>query len=277
MSLRNSALLVNFNASQWTARKLDKKITDEVNTSHSASQDAGRYNKLLFAKDKTEAISKVVNAARTYHYEVTLPWGDNGERLLTSAIYLAYVSKMSEFKNEFQDAVNYFLANYDAFMVEERVRLNGMFKESDYPSKSDIQEKFDFRTTFMPVPDSDIRVGLDDSEVSNLKVQIESEINSRLSNAVSNIWQRIKTQLSNMREKLNDEKGIFRDSLFENLKDLVALLPALNVTGDADIARVCIEMQGLVEDPNAVRTNKALRAAKAEEVEQVMNKFKGFF
>lgn len=277
MSLRNSALLVNFNASQWTARKLDKTITDEVNTSHSASQDAGRYNKLLFAKDKTQPISTVVNAARTYHYEVTLPWGDNGERLLTSAIYLEYVSKMSEFKNEFQDAVNHFLSNYDSFMLQERVRLNGMFKDSDYPRKNDIQEKFDFRTTFMPVPDSDIRVGLDDSEVNTLKVQIEAEINNRLSNAVSNIWERIKTQLSNMREKLNDEKAIFRDSLFENLKDLVALLPALNVTGDVNIAKVCVEMQKLVEDPNAVRTNPVLRATKAEEVEQVMNKFKGFF
>lgn len=277
MSLKNKALIVNFNASQWTARKLDKAITNEVHTSHAASQDAGRYNKLLFAKDKTEPISKIVNAARTYHYECTLPWGDNGERLLTSAIYLDYVGKMSEFKNDFQDAVNHFLDNYDVFMVAERVRLNGMFKESDYPRKNEIREKFDFRTTFMPVPDSDIRVGLDDSEVDTLKIQIEAEINNRLSNAVSNVWERIKTQLSNMRDKLSDEKAIFRDSLFQNLKDLIEILPALNVTGDVNIARVCADMQGLIEDPNAIRSNPALRAGKAEEVERVMNKFKGFF
>jgi len=98
-----------------------------------------------------------------------------------------------------------------------------------------------------------------------------------LSDAVANIWQRIKTQLSAMRDKLSDEKSIFRDSLFENLKDLIALLPNLNVTGDANIARMCNELTKLVEDPAAIRSNPALRASKAEEVEQVMNKFKGFF
>jgi len=277
MSLKNSALLVCFNASQWTARKLDRQITTEVNTSHSASEDAGRYNKLLFAKDKTEAISKVINAARTYHYEATLPWGDNGERLLPTAQYLNYVSKMGQFKNEFSQNIQYFFANYESFMIQERVRLNGMFKESDYPSKGDIQCKFDFRTSFMPVPDSDIRVGLDAEDISSLKEQIEGEINTRLNDAVANIWQRIKTQLSAMRDKLSDEKSIFRDSLFENLKDLIALLPNLNVTGDVNIARMCNELIHLVADPAAIRSNPALRASKAEEVEQVMNKFKGFF
>lgn len=276
MSLQTSALIVCFNASQWTARKLDKKITDEVNTSHSASTDAGRYNKLLFAKDKTEPISKVINAARTYHYDVTLPWGDNGDRLLASDLYLPYVTKMAEFKNEFLTAVSHFFKNYESFMMEERVRLNGMFKDSDYPSRGDIQNKFDFRTSFMPVPTRDIRVSLDDNNLNEIRKGIESEINSRLTAAVDGIWERIKTQLAKMYEKMRDDKAIFRDSLFENLKDLITLLPALNVTNDVNITKVCKEMAKLVENPENVRNNPALRATKADEVEQVMNKFKGF-
>jgi hypothetical protein len=45
--LSRKATLVSVNVSQWTARRLDRKVTDEVNRQHNAAKDAGRYNKLL--------------------------------------------------------------------------------------------------------------------------------------------------------------------------------------------------------------------------------------
>lgn len=275
--LQNESLIVSLSVSQWTGRKLDKKITDEVNTSHNASDDAGRYNKLLVAKEHTEAISKLAGQARTFHYDNTLPWGDNNERLLPTKNYFTYVQKMAELKAEFEQAISEFFANYDKVIADARVRLNGMFRESDYPTKGDISSKFGFRTTFMPVPNNDIRVGLVTGEVDKLKLAIESEINNRLADAVKDIWARIKTQVGHMRDKLADEKGIFRDSLFENLNDLVQLLPCLNVTNDINIAKVCNDLKGLMEDPAAVRNNAGLRATKADEADAILNKFSSFF
>ena len=49
--LSRKAVLVSVNISQWTARKLDREVTDEVNASHGAQKDAGRYNKLLLEKE----------------------------------------------------------------------------------------------------------------------------------------------------------------------------------------------------------------------------------
>ena len=43
------AMLVEFNASVWTARKLDKSTTDEVTTNKHAAKDAARVNKHLLA------------------------------------------------------------------------------------------------------------------------------------------------------------------------------------------------------------------------------------
>lgn len=275
--LQENSLLITLSISQWTARKHDKKITDEVNNQHNASDDAGRYNKLLVSKEHTDPINKIAGAARTFHYDNTLPWGDNNERLLPTKNYFTYVQKMASFKSEFDSAIDVFFKNYDNVISEAKIRLNGMFKESDYPTRSEIQDKFRFRTTFMPVPDTDVRVGLVKGEVNKLRGEIEIEITNRLGEAVKDIWTRIKTQVAHMRDKLADANGIFRDSLFDNLKDLVDLLPCLNVTNDKNIDKVCKDLQKLMADPDAVRTNSNLRNEKADEAAAILNKFKSFF
>lgn len=277
MSLQNQSLIVSLSISQWVARKHDKKVTDEVNTLHNATNDAGRYNKLLVAKEHTEAVNKIAGRARTFHYENTLPWGDNNERLLPTKNYFKYVEEMAKLKAEFDQAIAGFFANYNKVIAEAKIRLNGMFKESDYPSRSEIEDKFRFRTSFMPVPDSDIRVGLVSGEVDKLRTSIESELNNRLADAVKDIWARIKTTVGHMRDKLADSEAIFRDSLFDNLQELVELLPCLNVTEDAHIASVCNSLKGLMADPGNVRNNPALRATKADEAEAILKKFDTFF
>lgn len=275
--LQNKSIVVSFSVSQWTARKLDKKVTDDVNKTHAASNDAGRYNKLLAAKEHTEDVAKIANKARTFHYENTLPWGDNNERLLPSANYFLYVSAMNEMKAEFETAVSRLLGNYDAVIADAKVRLNGMFREADYPTRSEITEKYSFRTSFFPVPDNDFRVQIDSSELDKLREALGAEINNRLGDAVKDIWKRISDQLTHMRDKLSDAKAIFRDSLFENLNEIIELIPRLNVTGDKNIYAICDEMRKLVVSPDAVRGNDSIRATKAKEVKDVMDKFSGFF
>ena len=45
------AMLVEFNTSVWTARKLDRKVSDEViSTKNAASKNAARVNKHLLAE-----------------------------------------------------------------------------------------------------------------------------------------------------------------------------------------------------------------------------------
>lgn len=277
MKLQDSSIVVILALSQWTARKLDRKITDEVNEQHNASSDAGRYNKLLVDKTYLDPIVKIANRARTFHYENTLCWGDNGDRLLPAENYFPYVTAMGKMKREFESAVEAFLKNYNKVMANAKERLNGMFNEKDYPSKLEIESKFGFKTDFMPVPDTDFRVKLNKAEVDKLKKELEGEMTNRLTAAVGNIWERIHDQLSKMKAKLSDKDSIFRDSLFGNLQELIELLPKLNITKDVNIAKICNEMKALVVSPDEVRNNDSVRSKKAKEVNDVLKKFGAFF
>ena len=47
-SIASSAVLIEVNISMWTARKLDKKVSREIDQTKGATEKAGNYNKNLW-------------------------------------------------------------------------------------------------------------------------------------------------------------------------------------------------------------------------------------
>jgi hypothetical protein len=278
-NLTEKALLVNLRISQWTARKYDNKATQEVNKNHN-SKDAGRFNKMLIAKEGLQEINKVVTKARTFHYDNTLPWSDNGERLLPVLNYFEYVGKIGELKSEFETVVNKFVASYPAMIEQAKIDLNGLFNEKDYPTA--IQEKFLIKTVWGQISEAaDIRVNVSDKELETIKKSIESEFSERLACAQRDIYTRVIDQLKHMHERLTTKEegnkdAAFKNSLFDNVLDLVELLPRLNVTNDLFVTELCFELKSLYTDPQSVRESKTLRANKAKEVEAMLSKIDSF-
>jgi hypothetical protein len=252
MQLTDKAMLVRVAVTQWTARKHDKNISAEIAESHGATIDAGRYNKALIAKEALATILSAANAARGFHYVNSLPWQDDGYRILPAANYLTYTREMSGLRDRFDAAVRAFLANYESYVDDARRRLNGMFKDTDYPVAAEIARKFTFDVGIMPMPDAaDFRVNVAADELSRIKADIETRTNAAVAGAVRDLWQRIHDCVAHISERLGaykigaDDKvsNPFRDSLVGNMRDLVELLPRLNVTGDADLAGMTDRLQ----------------------------------
>lgn len=257
MKLTEKAMLVTLNIKQWTARKYDKSITDEVNHTHQ-SQDAGRFNKLLVNKDSLKDIQKAANALRVFHYANTLAWNDDGSRLLPVENYFDYLEKMTVLKNEFDSASRKFVDDYPNIIQEAKIKLNGLFNEREYPSS--IADKFDVRYSIMPMPDSsDFRVDVENIE--DIRKGIQQEINSKVKDAMEDLRDRLKGHLRRMKEVLSNPKSKIHESLFTNLDDLRTLAKKLNVTNDylvsnliensADVAEFSVE--GVRKNPEKRR------------------------
>lgn len=284
--IQNNSLVVSLNIGAWTAKKYDKKVTDETNQAHGASADAGRYTKRLAAKEHIEPFTKVASKAKDYHYKHTIPWGDNGERLLKSSLFEEYLQKVLGFKAEYEGLIPGLANNIDVIKAEAKRELNGMYNEADYPNEKQLQNKFYFKVTYTPVPDNDWRINVSDEEKEFLSAGMEREFTQRLQNATQDIWKRIKDQLDAMKDRLtttvkdkdgNDQPAVFRDSLFGNLKELIEVLPHLNVTEDPTITEACADLSRLMAEPEVVRQNPSVRAEKADQVADVLNKFNSFF
>src|SRR5262252_4230560 len=106
--LSRKATLVSVEISQWSARKLDRRVTDEINSSHNASADAGRYNKLLIEAKRLEKINKLVSAARDAYYTHTKPWADEGLRILPNVLHERLGKILREIEREFNLAADQF-------------------------------------------------------------------------------------------------------------------------------------------------------------------------
>lgn len=277
MSFSKTAMLVSLNVRCYSARKEDKKISAEVAAQHNA-KDAGKYQKDLVAKSAIDPVTKAGNAMRMFHYENTLPWLDDGVRILPAANYHAYKTAMTGLSDKYESAVKEFVTKWPDIVEDARQRLNGMFNPNDYPLF--VENRFGVKIKYMPIPDSgDFRVDISDMERETLKTQISESLSEASQMAMRDLWDRLSTSVQAMATKLSayrkDDTGKtenpFRDSLVENLRDLCGLLPRLNFAGDSqlDAIRAKIESDLLRHTAADLRESDLIRSDIARKAEQI--------
>jgi hypothetical protein len=278
-SLDTKAMIVKLKVSQWTARRYDKKVSDEVATLKNADKDAGRYNKALVAQDAIKKVNQAAMAARQFHYEQTLPWYDDGARILPSKNYDSYMKGMRDLRAEFEARVREFCSNYPAMVEAARIKLNGMFNAADYPSASEIAWKYSYNVGIEPIPVAgDFRVGLAGGEVEQIKADIEARLKTATAAAMKDLWERLHDVVARMAEKLKDSDAVFRDTLIGNICELTALLPALNLTDDAELEamRRKIETTLCTYKPQDLRDNKKERGAAVRDAQSILDAMQSY-
>lgn len=277
--LSEKAMLVRLSISQWTAKKYDKKATKEVLDNHSASADAGRFNKALVAQSAVKVISKIANEARTFHYANTLPWQDDGSRILPAANFSQYSGEMRKLRGKFEAIVSDFIDSYPSLVADARYNLNGLFNEADYPDQSKIASKYGFEVDIMPMPEAaDFRVDLADEELFRIRADIGAKVQSATDKAMTDLWDRLYQAVSHMSAKLGEPDAIFRNSLVENLVELCDLLPRLNVTGDRalETMRQKVESSLCQHHPDTLRDSAAARQETAKSADDILSAMAGF-
>jgi hypothetical protein len=278
MNLSDRALLVQLSISQWTARKFDKKVTQDVASTHGVSSNAGRYNKaLLPMNDLLDRVHKKSTLIRTKFYDNTLPWGIEGTMMLPSANYLKFVTDFRKEKGEWQYLVDDFVRNYGQLKLDAQRLLNGMYNDADYPSEYEIVNKFKMDMAIFPVPATDFRVQIASDELTRIQQDVEARVKDAQQQAMQEVWNRLYDRVKNMAEKLADPKAIFRDTLVDNLRDQCDMLTRLNFTDDPNLEALRSEVESnLLKHPDALRNDPDLRRDKAAEAKAIMDKMSVF-
>ncbi len=285
-NLDTTAMLVEFNSSVWTARKLDKSTTDEViRDKHARAKDAARVNKhLLAGRNELESIQKIVGAARSYVYANTLPWSDNGLRLLPAKEFMAFNNRMSTFADEFQQAVDAFVGIYPTLITAQAMQLGEMFNRNDYPSANVIRDKFDFRVNFMPVPSSgDFRVDVGNEAETELRKQFDKMAKERIEAAHRDLWERLREHVMRMSDRLatdmvggEEKPRKFHDTLVTGGMELCGLMETLNLGGDPDLEDTRKELENILrnaESADELRKNMYTRKETKQRVDDIIKKF----
>lgn len=272
--IQNSAVLVDLNISVWTGRKMDKRVSEQVDANNNTKARAGNYHKKLLAGTAAlDSLHRVVNAVRQWHYENTLPWSDNGTRLLPMANFFDYKAMLGEYQRQFAEAANDFYSEYDTLVTAAAFTLGDLFNANDYPSVDSIRHKNSFRYVFTPVPNSgDFRVDIPEE----YRKELEKISDDRVNAAMKDAWDRIYDCAKHISDKLaGTEKQLFRDSLVTNATDLCGILTKLNVTNDPKLedARRKLETALVGIDANELRKSEATRKDVKARVDEILSMF----
>jgi len=278
--LDQRALLIRLSIRQWSGRKLDKKVTLDINSTNLAAPDAGRFNKLLIPREALMPCGHLATMARTLVDRNSLPWTYDGTRIATIEAYEGIMAAIGHIRNQFLDAAEELIQSMPDHIAQAPSRLGKMWNPADYPSTEKLRQSYGFDVEVMPVPTADdFRVqGIADLE--SIKVDIERRINERVGIAVSDAWQRIHDTCADVADRLvayetsTGRQGAFRNSIMGNVTALADALPALNLTGDPRLAAMAEDLRHRLAayDPDELRKHsyareEVLRTARAMQTE----------
>jgi hypothetical protein len=281
ISIASSAMLVELSISGWTARKLDKKVSAEIDVAKGTQTQAGNYNKnLLAGTGFLDTITKYAANARAWHISQTLPWSDSGVRLLPVSNFIAYKEQLNKLEENYTALVHKFVDAYPNLVTAAAFQLGNLFDRNEYPDADKIFHKFKFSCNFFPVPQAgDFRVDIGEEAKQELANSCQHAYEERLNNAMGEAWQRLHKCLSNVSERLtvNDDQKekIFRDSLVENAHELIELLTHLNITKDPKLEQARIELNEAIghHDADSLRSSAVAKEAVKNKVDSILSKF----
>ena len=273
-AISKSAMIARLTIRHWNPLIQDKYVTNKVEFDYNVS-NRGYWNKWRVAKDSVDLVRRIINEARKFHYENTLPWLDGGDRLLPTKNYQDYTAGMRAYKGQFDAAVNEFVTNYMSYVSAASTELGQMFNSGEYPDASEIDKYFEFNTALSNVPnEADFRCEMNEADVQEVREQISEQNTKAISSAVSDLWDRLETVVDHAANSLGAKDKIFRNTLIGNIDQVADMIPRLNFSDDKELAALAKEAKDKVAQysPKFLRNNVHARAEAAAHAKDVKAK-----
>jgi hypothetical protein len=276
----SNAMLVDLNISMWTGRKMDKKVSEEIDASKSTKARAGNYHKKLLAgSDKLEKVQKIATAVRTWNYQQTLPWSDGGSRLLPMKSFFDYKATLGNYEAQYTQAVDDFLVEYPQLVSSSAFTLGDLFDRGEYPDVEELRNKFRFKYVFCPVPDAgDFRIDVEEQAKNELQQQYKEYYDGKLADAMKDAWDRLHETLTHLSERMDytdENKKKFWDSTITNASELCTLLTSLNITNDPKMEQMRQKLEKTLSgvDASDIRESEAVRTSVKSKVDEILSMF----
>lgn len=283
LDMRAHGMLVNVHLGIWTGSKQDRNVADDVAQRH--GEKAGTVNviKYVVPKEIIKPVETARNAIRNHKDQRTLPWSDNGDRLLPRKMFQLFMDEHTPLEETFYASVDTAVRAYAVLREKAQFNRSTLFNPEDYPHPEDVRRKFYCKVDISPLSlAEDFRVNLSDDAVTIIKQQIEEATMERIFAAQGSVWERIEkvvmTFAGRMEAQLEDvPEGQRRPSLHQstinNLIDLVNTLPALNIMNDPNMRSVGRKLHTMLQtynDADAMKGKVNVCAAAHEEVQAIL-------
>ena len=260
--LRSDAAAVRLHVS-WPGLRRTLSAEQKEDAASPFDAESGSLSaskKLLDTKHPAlRAAAKVRHAAVSHWKSSSLPYPENGVRLLPRADLPAFERRMTELRSELSDAAAEVDRCRDELVSRARRRLGDLFDPADYPPSLAPLFGLSWDLPAVEPPDYLRRLSprLYERECERVRVRFERAVEL----AEAAFAAELATLVEHLRERLtggeNGGPRVFRDSAVENLSDFFERFRRLSVGGNEELNSVVAEAEGLMRgvEPADLRAN----------------------
>ena len=247
-ALENKAMIVRLRCSTWAASITAKDLGAELAERHHAKPGTASVYKQLLSKQALKPVIRAINNARWFHRELTLPWNDDGDRLLPVKAHGLYTEALDKAIEAVNTTKAEFLAQYEELIEQARNDLGEMFDESDYPSLDKVKARFGVSYDIWPVPAASHFVAdIGTEEADRIKRDIERRNQAKIDSAMVSMYERLQKAMSRLIERLGyDDDGkpkAIHATAVDHLRDIADTIPSLNLTDDMRLTEMAVEIK----------------------------------
>lgn len=273
-AVRNTCILATIHFRALGLNRTDKQASSDVTMQAGAASGAARVvvSRLPGADEHHKAITKAQRDARAVLWRLSMPYGnDDGWRLLPNVNWSRLLPELSACKNEFDKALNAFLA--DLPQVRARALANKGTLNVEIPTDDELRSAYGMETEFRPINDGQFK-GLPPAVTQKLEAHAKVKLEAAAQAAVHDTLERFVQPLDHFIERMvkYDEReaalsrgedigrhGAFRNSVVDNVKELVEVVSSFNVTGDERLAQLEQRLAPLMVAPDTLRDSQPVR------------------
>ena len=241
----------------WSPVVTNRDESKKVNDAHHTA-DAAKVLVTLTNSPSLVALGELKRRVYQEHTNMTRPSITKGMRILRTGFHLKHSEMIRIRKGEMDTLVDAFIPEY---MDEKRtapVRLNGLYNAADWPAADEVRRRFRCECRYLPCPSD----GAWSEWLEETVLASETELVEQFGNALRHLVATCKAD------------GRLYQSVFSNLKELIDLVPATNITDLPLIERIATEAKELGEiDAKSVRDDQVARRAAAAKAERLLGLF----
>ena len=266
-AINKRAMLVRVRVPGIQSNRKSRELTEK------SAADANANEEMISTLVKTMPIAYVRNLqsiASTIgkeHRRLSLPWGDDKSRIITTDLYDTHRGHMERLIPEFHAEADRLVDNFPAIKEAAKLQLQSAFDESMYPSADNLRSNLRVKLTYCPLPaSSDFRVNLDIDTIEYIRSSIEMDVEDKIQNATRDVRNRMVDVVQDFIDRVGKVKEVVKDgdsvtegrvrsSVVKNIIELVNIIPGLNVTNDPDIDLLSHELSRQLCQYNAETIN----------------------
>lgn len=258
-----------------TQRKLsDLQTKQAADTFHATTDLVTASKRLIDTKNTTyRTLTAIKSQASSYWRSMTLPYPQEGVRLIKQSDAVAFEDKMREYKEQLSAAAANLQLEYEALKVQSREQLGDLFNPLDYPPT--LEGVFEIKWEYPPVEPPNYLMTFNPELYAQEQSRIQQRFEAAVIMAEDAFAEQLQEMIAHLIDRLTDEpdgtKKKFRPSTIENFKEFYDNFRNMNVRSNAQLEGLIHQANALVSgvEPGDLRKNSELRRSLSQQMTTV--------